>query len=88
MRGARAHRLLLELNANYIGKVCIKHPELGGERRNGNCPACQRERPKPKRSRESQRAKVKKWREANREHNLLAGTRRSVDDAKKAVDLI
>jgi ribose transport system permease protein len=28
----------------YIGKVCAKHPELKGERRNGNCPACQRER--------------------------------------------
>lgn len=51
---------------HYIGKVCLKHPELKGERRNGNCPACQRERPKPKRSRASQRAKVEKWRNANR----------------------
>jgi hypothetical protein len=28
----------------YIGKICEQHPELNGERRNGNCPACQRER--------------------------------------------
>lgn len=51
----------------YTGKVCLKHPELGGQRRNGNCPACQRERKRNKPSREVQRAKVKKWRDANRE---------------------
>jgi hypothetical protein len=61
----------------YLGKVCLKHPELRGERRNGNCPACQRERPKPKRSRESQRAKVKKWRDANREQYLAGAKKRT-----------
>lgn len=66
-----------KLMPRYIGKVCLKHPELGGERRNGNCPACQRERPKAKanRSRGSQRAKVKKWRDANREQ-YRAGARK------------
>lgn len=62
----------------YIGKVCLKHPELKGERRNGNCPACQRKRPKPKRSRESQRAKVKKWRDANRVQYLAGAHKRTV----------
>lgn len=62
---------------HYIGKVCLKHPELKGERRNGNCPACQRERPKPKRSRESQHAKVKKWRDANREQYLAGAKKRT-----------
>lgn len=53
----------------YIAKACARHPELGGERRNGNCPVCQRERSKPKRSRASQRARVKTWRDANREQD-------------------
>jgi hypothetical protein len=51
----------------YTGKRCRRHPELGGERRNGNCPACQRERPRVKRKPdpEVQRRKVRKWRIAN-----------------------
>jgi hypothetical protein len=51
----------------YFGKVCATHPELRGERRNGNCPACQRERggKRSKPSREVQRRKVRKWRAAN-----------------------
>ncbi len=50
-----------------VGKVCAKHPELNGQRRNGNCPACQRERAykKSKPSREVQQRKTKKWRAAN-----------------------
>ena len=59
----------------YLGKICLKHPELRGERRNGNCPAC--ERPKPKRSRGSQRAKVKKWRDANREQYRAGAHKRT-----------
>lgn len=62
---------------SYFGKICHKHPELGGERRNGNCPACQRERPNPKRSRASQHAKVKKWRDANREQYRAGAHKRT-----------
>lgn len=56
------------------GKVCARHPELNGERRNGNCPACQRERVRTKPSREVQQRKIKKYRAANRE-NYLAGAK-------------
>jgi hypothetical protein len=55
----------------YYGKICERHPELSGERRNGNCPACQRERPRMKRkpNPEVQRRKVRKWRAANWERH-------------------
>jgi hypothetical protein len=61
----------------YFGKICAEHPELAGERRNGNCPACQRQRTRPKRSRESQRLKVSKWRAGNRERYLAGAHARS-----------
>ena len=32
----------------YVGKICIKHPELGGKRPNGNCPEREREKPRRK----------------------------------------
>jgi hypothetical protein len=54
----------------YIGKICDLHPELGGERRNGNCPRCQRERIRAKPPRDVQRRKVRKWRSANRDRYL------------------
>jgi hypothetical protein len=63
--------------SRYIGKICDKHPELGGERRNGNCPACQRERVRAKPSRDVQRRKVRKWRAANRERYLEGAHARS-----------
>lgn len=58
-------------SVRYIGKVCERHPQLMGERRNGNCPACMRERARDPDYRKRQRAtpahrrKVGKWREAN-----------------------
>lgn len=58
----------------YNGKICAKHPELNGQGRNGNCPACQRERTRSKPSREVQQRKVKRWRAANRE-KYLAGAK-------------
>jgi hypothetical protein len=58
--------------SRYTGKICAQHPELDGERRNGNCPACQRARVRPKPSRDVQRRKVKRWRAANRS-KYLAG---------------
>lgn len=60
-----------------IGQVCARHPELNGQRRNGNCPACQRERVRTKPSREVQRRKVKKWRAANREQYLAGAKART-----------
>lgn len=72
---------------NYTGKICTKHPALNGERRNGNCPACQRERVRAKPLREVQRRKVKKWRDANRETYLVgakARTRRARTRLKAA----
>jgi hypothetical protein len=58
---------LIFAGMRYFGKICERHPELSGERRNGNCPACQRERPRAniKPSPEVQRRKVRKWRAAN-----------------------
>lgn len=54
-----------------IPTICPKHPELKGQRRNGNCPACQRERQRAsKPSREVQKRKTKKYRAANREKYL------------------
>lgn len=57
-----------------IGKVCEKHPELNGQRRNSNCPACQRERvyKKSKPSPEVQQRKTKKYRAANAAKVLAA----------------
>lgn len=58
-------------SVRYIGKVCERHPQLMGERRNGNCPSCMRERARDPEYRKRQRAtpahrrKVRKWREAN-----------------------
>lgn len=48
-----------------IGKICAKHPELNGRRRNGNCPACQRERVRANPSREVQQRRVQTCRPAN-----------------------
>ena len=58
----------------YKGKNCYRHPELNGQRRNGNCPACQRERKRAKPSREVQQRKTKKYRAANRD-KYLAGAK-------------
>lgn len=57
-----------------VGKICAKHPELNGQRRNGNCPACQRERvyKKSKPSPDVQKRKTKKYRAANAEKVLAA----------------
>ena len=58
----------------YIGKVCNRHPELMGERRNGNCPSFMRDRSRdPNRPRAAKdpavaRRATIKWREANKEH--------------------
>lgn len=57
-----------------VGKVCAEHPELNGQRRNGNCPACQRARKRTKPSREVQRRKIKKYRAANCD-KYLAGAK-------------
>ena len=74
-RVTASHRLLCTAVGNtlgnkmprYIGKICDRHPELDGERRKGNCPACQRERVRSTPSRDVQRRKVRKWRAANRD---------------------
>lgn len=62
------------MTPSYVGKICAKHPELNGEHRNGNCPACQRERvyKKSRPSPEVQRRKTKKYREANAAKVLAA----------------
>lgn len=60
--------------ARYFGKLCAKHAELQGLRRNGNCPSCMRERARDPEYRRRHRAtpahrrKVHKWREANWVH--------------------
>lgn len=63
--------------ARYIGKVCTRHPQLMGQRRNGNCPECMRERAREPSYRARHRAlkdpsvarrATNKWREANWEH--------------------
>jgi len=77
----------------YIGKVCAQHPELKGERRNGNCPACQRERQRDPDYRAKYRAlkkpevhrrAVTKWRKTDRER-FIAGklARNAVRRARK-----
>jgi hypothetical protein len=66
----------------YFGKICARHPELAGQRRNGNCPACVRERGSRKPSREAQRRKVSKWRAANRDRYLASAAARTA--AKRA----
>jgi len=83
----------------YFGKVCTRHPELNGERRNGNCLACQRERggKRSKPSPEVQRRKVRKWRAANAEHfrdtklarnaALRAGVRNSPENRRAWIAL-
>ncbi|MEI9899706.1 MAG: hypothetical protein WDN31_05645 [Hyphomicrobium sp.] len=79
----------------YFGKICDKHPELKGERRNGNCPACQRERPKSRKTPEQRRrwieknpeahrATIRRWREANAEkHHADHVARNAVRRARK-----
>jgi 5-methylcytosine-specific restriction endonuclease McrA len=80
---------------SYIGKICSTHPELEGHRRNGNCPQCQREKPRrPKtleerrrwieENPETHRATVRKWRDANPD-KFLAGklARNAVRRARK-----
>lgn len=55
----------------YIGKVCAKHPELGGERRaaNCNCVECDRESKRNYYAKNPQRVRerAKKYREENHE---------------------
>jgi hypothetical protein len=80
----------------YIGKVCAKHPELGGQRRNGNCPQCQREKPRRKTTREERRARIladpeahrariKRWREKNYERFVTVKmARNAVRRARKS----
>jgi hypothetical protein len=51
----------IALMPRYVGKVCSKHPELQGERRNGNCPACETERRRTPAYRKRHRA----WHKAN-----------------------
>lgn len=65
--------------AANLGKICAKHPELNGQRRNGNCPACQRERVRTKPSREVQQRKTKKYRAANRNKYLVGAKARNAN---------
>ncbi len=69
----------------YIGKICERHPELNGQRRNANCPACERERKRRPEYREGHRKlrkpdvhrkAVRKWRAANRERYVAGALAR------------
>lgn len=66
------------MTRQYTGRVCPKHPEMNGQRRNGNCPACQRERVRKKPSPEVQRRKTKKYRAANAAKVLAAKQARTI----------
>lgn len=72
--------------ATNLGKICAKHPELKGQRRNGNCPACQRERVRNKPSREVQQRKTKKYRAANREKYLAGAKARNAKSRSRRAE--
>jgi hypothetical protein len=75
------------------GKVCDKHPELKGGRRNSNCPACMRERKRDPEARarhrankkpETSRVATKRWRENNPEqYRAGAHARNALRRARK-----
>src|SRR5262245_2246498 len=74
----------------YIGKLCDQHPELKGERRNGNCPACERERQRTPQRRAQLRAnkrtpRYRAWRrERNRTSDVAKANRRMSGARRRA----
>ena len=59
-------------NALYVGKVCLRHPELGGQRRrsNSHCPQCVRDRMKRQRLNDPLTFNRKKLRERHRRQRM------------------
>ncbi len=68
------------VSTRYFGKVCVKHPKLGGERLKSTyaCVTCSRERvrTREKANPEKSKSRQKVWRRANPGANNATGARR------------